>query len=113
MIPFLLQTLTFATPVLLAALGAVFAERAGVVNIGLEGLLLVGALVAVLVSAATGQPYLGVLAAVVAAVAMAGIFAVFAIGLKRDQVIVGTTINFFSTWCNRGFLPGSENIRRG
>ncbi|WP_309717948.1 ABC transporter permease [Armatimonas sp.] len=96
MIPFLLQTLTFATPVLLAALGAVFAERAGVVNIGLEGLLLVGALVAVLVSAATGQPYLGVLAAALAALALAGVFAVFAIALKRDQVIVGTTINFLA-----------------
>lgn len=92
----ILQTLTFATPVLLAALGAVFAERAGVVNIGLEGLLLVGALVAVLVSAATGQPYLGVLAAALASMALAGVFAVFAIALKRDQVIVGTTINFLA-----------------
>ncbi|MCX6365519.1 MAG: ABC transporter permease, partial [Armatimonadetes bacterium] len=92
----ILQTLTFATPVLLAALGAVFAERAGVVNIGLEGLLLVGALVAVLVTAATGQPYLGVLAAALASMALAGVFAVFAIALKRDQVIVGTTINFLA-----------------
>ena len=96
MILFLLQTLTFATPVLLVALGAVFAERAGVVNIGLEGLMLVGSLVAVLVSAATGQPYLGVLVAALAGALLAGVFAVFAITLKRDQVIVGTTINFLA-----------------
>lgn len=96
MIPLILQTLTYAAPVLLAALGAVFAERAGVVNIGLEGLMLTGALAAVLVSAATGQPYLGVLAAALVAAALAGVFAVFAIGLKRDQVIVGTTLNFLA-----------------
>lgn len=96
MIPFLLQTLTFSTPVLLAALGGVFSERAGVVNIGLEGLMLVGALAGVLVTAATGQPYLGVLGAALAAMAVAGLFALFGIGLKRDQVIVGTTINFLA-----------------
>ena len=96
MIPLILQTLTYAAPVLLAALGAVFAERAGVVNIGLEGLMLTGALAAALITAATGQPYLGVLAAALAGVALAAIFALFGIGLKRDQVIVGTTLNFLA-----------------
>lgn len=96
MIPLVLQTLTFATPVLLAALGASLAERAGVVNIALEGLMLAGALAAVLVSAATGQPYLAVLVAALVSAALAGIFALFAIGMKRDQVIVGTTLNFLA-----------------
>lgn len=96
MIPLLLQTLTYATPVLLAALGALFAERVGVVNIGLEGLMLVGALAAVVVSAATGQPYFGVVAGAAAATALAALFAFFAVGLKRDQVIVGTTLNFLA-----------------
>ena len=58
--------------------------------------MLVGALAGVLVTGATGQPYLGVLGAALAAMTMAGLFALFGIGLKRDQVIVGTTINFLA-----------------
>lgn len=90
------QTLAAATPVLLVATGAVFGERVGVINIGLEGLMVCGALAAVVVSVASGSLFLALLAALLAGVLGAAVFALFAIGLRRDQVIVGTTINFLA-----------------
>jgi general nucleoside transport system permease protein len=95
-ISFLLLAIAYAAPVLFAALGELLCERAGVVNIGLEGLMLVGALTAVVVTVSTGQPVLGVLAALLSSTALGGVFALFAIGLKRDQIIVGTTLNFLA-----------------
>lgn len=96
LVAFFVQTLTYAAPLLLASLGEVFTERAGVVNIGLEGVMIAGALAAVVVSATTAAPWLGVGAALCAGLALAGLFALFGIGLRRDQVIVGTTINFLA-----------------
>ncbi len=96
MISFLLLAVAYAAPVLLCALGELLCERSGVVNIGLEGLMLVGALTAVIVTVTTGQPILGALAALLASTALGGVFAFFAIGLKRDQIVVGTTLNFLA-----------------
>jgi ABC-type uncharacterized transport system permease subunit len=96
MIAFLLAAVAAAVPVLLAALGELLCEKAGVVNIGLEGLMLAGALTAVVVTVATGQPALGVLAALSASTLLGALFAIFAVTLQRDQVIVGTTLNFFA-----------------
>ena len=93
---FFLQSLAYATPLLLAALGETFSERVGVLNIGLEGLLLIGALTAVYVAVLTGSPALGIVGAMVAGGATAGLFALFGVGMRRDQVIVGTTINFLA-----------------
>ena len=93
---FVLQTLAFATPLLLAAQGEVFTERVGVINVGLEGMLLVGALASVWVALLTGSPLAGVLAAVAAGVALAALFALFGVALRRDQVIVGTALNFLA-----------------
>jgi len=93
---FVLQSLVIATPLLFASLGEVFSERVGVLNIGLEGLLIVGALAAVVVAVATGSPVLGVVAAVGAGVALSAVFALFGLAMRRDQVIVGTTINFLA-----------------
>jgi len=92
----LLQTLAAAAPLLLPALGEVFLERVGVINIGLEGLMVCGALAAVVVAVTTGSPWVGVLAAVAAGTAGAALFALFGVGLRRDQVIVGTTVNFLA-----------------
>ncbi|GAB4451733.1 MAG: ABC transporter permease [Armatimonadaceae bacterium] len=93
---FLLQSLAYATPLLFAALGELFSERVGIINIGLEGLLLIGALAAVLVSALTGAPLLGVLAAIVAGTVGGALFGLYGVYLRRDQVIVGTTLNFLA-----------------
>jgi simple sugar transport system permease protein len=94
LLAFLVPTLTAAGPLLLASLGEVFAERTGVVNIGLEGLMIGGALAAVVAATVSGSPWIGVGAAVFAGLAGAALFALFGIGLRRDQIIVGTTLNF-------------------
>lgn len=96
LLAFVLQTFAYAAPVLFAALGEVFSERVGVINIGLEGLMLVGALSAVVASAAASSALAGVLAAFVAGGLGGLLFAAFAVGLARDQVIVGTTLNFLA-----------------
>lgn len=96
LLSFALQSLAYATPLLFAALGELFSERVGVINIGLEGLMLVGALAAVMGSAITGNPLIGLLCAIVAAMFVSSLFALFGIGMKRDQVIVGTTVNFLA-----------------
>jgi simple sugar transport system permease protein len=93
---FFIQSLTYATPLLLASLGELFSERVGVINIGLEGLLLIGALTAVIVSTTTGSPAIGILAAMTTGIVTAALFALFGVGMRRDQVIVGTTINFLA-----------------
>lgn len=91
---FVAQTLAAATPLLLPALGEVFSERVGVVNIGLEGLMISGALAGVAASVVTGSPLAGLCAAVVAGMAGGGAFALFGVVMRRDQIIVGTTLNF-------------------
>lgn len=93
---FFAQTLTYAAPLLLASLGEVFSERAGIINIGLEGVMIAGALAAVVAASVTGAAGWGVAAAVFAGLVLAGLFALFGVQLKRDQVIVGTTINFLA-----------------
>lgn len=91
-----MQTLAAGTPLLLAALGEVFAERAGVLNVGLEGLLLLGAFGAVMAAVVTGSAGFGLLAGIGAGLVGALVFALFGVGLRRDQVIVGTALNFLA-----------------
>ena len=92
----ILQLMTYTAPVLLAALGGLVGERAGLVDISLEGKMLCGALAAAAVAAATANPALGVLAAAAAGAAVGLLWSLFAIRFQRDQVIVGTTINFLA-----------------
>ncbi|MFM7321760.1 MAG: ABC transporter permease subunit, partial [Armatimonadota bacterium] len=92
----LLQWLAYAAPVCFAGLGGLISEKSGVVNIALEGQMLCGALAAAAAAALTGNPWLGALAGALAGAAASGLFAAFAVGLRRDQVIVGTTLNFLA-----------------
>jgi simple sugar transport system permease protein len=86
-------TLVKATPLIYAALGGVLSERSGVINIGLEGILIAGAFTAVAVSGATGSPILGVLAGVLAGALLAAILAFVATRLAVDQIVAGTGLN--------------------
>ncbi len=89
-------TLSGTTPILLAALGGAFSFYAGVFNIALEGMMLMGAFGAVLGSYFTGSWIVGVLAAVAGALLMSLIFIVFAIWLKTDEFITGIALNLFA-----------------
>src|ERR671915_588409 len=90
---FLASTIRQATPLLLAATGGLYSERAGIINIALEGLMLAGAFTAAAVTHYTGSIWLGLLSGVLAGVAVAAIHAVACIEFKADQVVSGTAIN--------------------
>jgi len=86
-------SLGLAVPLIYGALGGVIGERAGVVNIAIEGQLLAGAFTAAVIASVTRQPLLGLLGAMVAGVLVAFILAAFAIKYFVDQVIVGVVLN--------------------
>ncbi|MEO5324486.1 ABC transporter permease [Mesorhizobium sp. CC13] len=86
-------TWRLATPLIFAAIGEVFSERAGVLNIGLEGVMLMGAFFGFAAAFTSGSIMLGLLAAIAAGLAMGLLFAVFTITVKADQIVVGAAIN--------------------
>lgn len=90
-------TLRTATPLIFAGLGGVFSERSGVVNIGLDGMMTMGAFFAVFGTYVSGSPEIGVICAILAGMAISLVHAFLSIHLKADQVISGTAINLFSS----------------
>ena len=88
---FLAAAVRVATPLLFAATGETVTERSGVINLGLEGMMLAGALAAALGAAAWG-PWGGLGCALLAGMALAAVFAVLAVGVRSDQIITGTAI---------------------
>lgn len=89
-------TLSFATPITLGALSGTFSERSGVVNIGIEGMMLTGAFFGAMLGALTGNVWLGLLVAPFSGMAVALIHAVLSIYFRVDQIISGTVINIFA-----------------
>jgi general nucleoside transport system permease protein len=88
-------TVVAATPLIYAALGELVSERAGVLNLGVEGMMLVGALAAFAVSVSTGSLFAGYMAAACASMLMALLFAVLTLTLQTNQVATGLALTLF------------------
>lgn len=101
-----------STPLILAALGGLFSERAGVINIALEGMMLAGAFTAAAVTYAVGNPYVGLLAGMLAGMLVAAIHALACIRYKADQVVTGTAINILMLGMP-AFLSGAFFLSSG
>ncbi len=91
----LYQTLKLIPAILFASLGELVAEKSGVLNLGVEGLMLMAAFTAFNVTYVTGNPWLGIVGAVVVSVALAMVFSVFAINLRVNQVVIGLGLWLF------------------
>jgi len=88
-------TLAAGTPLVFAALGELVTEKSGVLNLGVEGMMLVGAVVSFIVAATTGQPWLGVAAGMLAGAALSLVFAVLTLTLMANQVATGLALSIF------------------
>ncbi|GGF61467.1 ABC transporter permease [Paenibacillus albidus] len=94
---FAFSLLRVTTPILFAALGALISNRAGIINIGMEGIMLVSALAGVIVSASTQSAWVGLLGAVLSGTLIAGILAFFTLKFKTHIILGGVAINMFAS----------------
>jgi simple sugar transport system permease protein len=85
------------TVLLFATIGEIFAERSGVMNLGLEGMMLIGAMSAFSTAVSTGNPWLGLLVAMIAAGLISQVHAFITIHLQADQVVSGLSLTFLGT----------------
>jgi len=93
----LLATIRMAVPIALAALGGLFSESTGVINIALEGMILMGAFVGTIITNATGSPALGLLTAIGSGLGMGAIHALACVTFKANHIISGVALNLFAT----------------
>lgn len=111
----LAATVRLATPISLAAMGAVVCERSGVVNIAMEGIMIVGAFFAAIVAGATGNPWIGALAGVILGGAFSAIHAFASVHLHIDHVVSGAVLNILALGVTRYLMilivgyPGTTN----
>jgi general nucleoside transport system permease protein len=92
----MLSMVRMATPILIVALAELYSERAGLVNIGLDGIMAFGSLVGFLVCYITGNPYLGILAGAAGGVLINMVYAFCTITLGAEQIVYGMAINIFA-----------------
>lgn len=95
LIPILVSTVIAATPLIYAALGELVAERAGVLNLGVEGMMLIGAVAAFVTGTVTGSLVLGFAAAMLASTLVALLFAFLTLSLQTNQVATGLALTLF------------------
>jgi simple sugar transport system permease protein len=104
------SALRLAAPLLLAALGELLVERAGVLNIGVEGMMLMGAFAAFVAAVLAHSPAAGILGGAAAGCALGALFAYFAVVRRVDQIVVGTAINLLALGATglgvRALFPG-------
>ena len=108
----LASTIRISTPLALSSMGEVFSERVGIVNLGLEGQILIGAFTAVVGSYYTGSPYIGVLLAMLVGFLLGLIHVLFIVKFRANQIVIGVAMNIFALglttiglvalWGNRG-----------
>jgi ABC-type uncharacterized transport system permease subunit len=121
-VPILAATLRVATPLVLCAMGGLFSERSGLIDVGLEGKMLAAAFAAAATAAVTGSPWLAVAAAILAAEALALLHGLACITYRGNQVVSGVAINILAAgltvvlgaaWFQRGGqTPGLEASAR-
>lgn len=92
----LTSAVSLAVPITLGAFSGVLSERAGVVNIAIEGMMLMGAMIGSLIGSITSNPWIGLMGAILSGLLLSLIHAVLSIKYKINQVISGTVINIFS-----------------
>ncbi|KAB8038850.1 ABC transporter permease [Silvanigrella paludirubra] len=92
-------TIRMSAPLIFAALGGLFSERSGIINIALEGKMLAGAFTAAAVTTLTHSPLLGFLAGGIAGMVMAAIYGLFVINFKSNQIVTGTAITILAAGC--------------
>ncbi len=90
-------TVRLATPILLPALGQIYTQRAGILNLGCEGTMLMGAVMGFITASVTGSLWLGLLAGILAGMAYSVIMAWLSVTMKANQVIAGIGMNILST----------------
>jgi len=119
----LAATLRISPPIALASIGGAYSERSGIINIGLEGMILIGAFIGVVATHYVGNPWIGVLAAITAGGVFGLLHAVLCIRFKANQVVSGVGVNILALglstlllqviWGNRGAsdsVPGIPPI---
>ena len=89
------RSLAFSTPLLWAALGEIYAERSGVVNLGVEGMMILGAVAGFMAAQTTGSPLVGLVAAVVVGSLAGLVHAFFAVTLRANQYVSGLALTIF------------------
>ncbi len=92
----LYSAIRMATPLTFASLGGYCSERSGVINIALEGMMLMGAFTAAAVASATHSPFYGILGGIAGAVLIASVHSILCINLKGDQIISGIAVNLLA-----------------
>ena len=93
--PTILTIVTASTPLVFAAIGEIVAEKAGVLNLGIEGMMIVGAIAAFAVGVTTGSAALAILGGATAGIGMALIFGILTLNLMANQVATGLALTLF------------------